>query len=239
MTFTENKWHNNLLATIPANDRAQWLSTLEPVQLKAGNVICEIGSTFHHVYFPTTSILSLTQLLIEGDTIEVAMIGSEGMSGISMLLGGGLSQQQVVVLHSGNAYRVLSSWVAEEVKRSPQVMHQVLRFAQSLMTQISQLGACNRHHSINQQLSRWLLSYADRANSDTISCTQETIAHMLGVRRERIARAAFDLQRDGLIQYSRGKIKILAKETLELRTCECYTTIKSEYERLRPLNRLI
>jgi CRP-like cAMP-binding protein len=238
MTFTENKWHNNLLATIPENDRAKWLKALEPVQLEAGDVVCEIGSTFHHVYFPTTSILSLTQFLIEGDTIEVAMIGSEGMSGISMLLGGGLSQQQVVVLHSGIAYRALSSWVTEEVKRSPQVMHQILRFAQSLITQMSQLGACNRRHSIVQQLSRWLLSYADRANSDTVSCTQETIAHMLGVRRERIARAALELQKDSLIQYSRGRIKILSKETLALRTCECYTTIKSEYERLRPLHRL-
>lgn len=202
-------------------------------------MVCEIGSTFHYVYFPTTSILSLTQLLVEGDSIEVAMIGYEGMSGISMLLGGGFSRQQVIVLHSGNAYRVLSSWVTEEVKRSPQVMHQVLRFAQSLITQISQLGACNRHHSTVQQLSRWLLSYADRSKSDTISCTQETIAQMLGVRRERIARAALDLQKDGLIQYSRGKIRILSKETLELRTCECYTTIKSEYERLKPFHHLI
>jgi CRP-like cAMP-binding protein len=233
MSFTEDKRHNQILATLTDDDWGRWLSALELVHLKAGNVVTAIGEKLQYVYFPTTAILSLTHLLREGGTIEIAMVGSEGMSGFNILLGGGFSTQQVVVLHSGKAYRLKSSWITDELQRTPKLMHQILRFTQALFTQISQVGACNRHHPLEQQLSRWLLSYADRTNANIIFCTQETIANRLGVRRERVARAAINFQKNGLIEYSRGEIKILNRIVLEKNTCECYATVKLEYERLR------
>jgi CRP-like cAMP-binding protein len=239
MSHRPETWRNHLLASLPTEDWNRWQKILEPIHFQAGDVVYEVGETIRYVYFPTTTILSVTQLLREGGTVEVAMIGAEGMSGISIFMGDGVSTQRVVALRPGDAYRVKTSWISNELRNVHPLMHHILRFTQSLITQMSQIGACNHHHPLEQQFSRWLLFYADRANSNLVTCTQETIANMLGVRRERMAKAANNLQKIGLIQYSRGKIKLIDRLMLEQHTCECYATVKSVYSRLSPLVRLI
>lgn len=236
MSFTNEKWHNHLLAALTTIEWDRWLTAIETVHLTAGDVICEVGEKFKYVYFPTSSILSLTQLLTEGDSIEIAMVGLEGMIGVSILLGTGRSTQRVVVLRTGTTYRVKSSWFTEALKDTTLFKQKILGFTQSLITQISQVGACNRHHSLDQQFTRWLLSYADRANSDSVECTQETIAQMLGVRRERVAMAANKFQKNGYIQYSRGKITLIDRAVLEQQTCECYAVMKFECDQLEALH---
>ena len=239
MSDRQEKWRNHLLASLPIEDWSRWKNCLELIHFHAGDVIYEMGETLRYVYFPTTAIFSLTQLLQEGGSVEIAMLGLEGMSGISIFMGGGASTQRVVVLRPGDAYRVNVSWITNELHSGHPLMHQVLRFTQSLITQMSQIVACNHHHPLEQQFSRWLLFYADRANSNLVTCTQETISNMLGVRRKRMAKAANNLQKTGLIQYSRGKIKLIHRSMLEQHTCECYATVKSVYDRLSPLSRLI
>lgn len=239
MSHRPETWRNHLLASLPTEDLSRWQKFLEPIHFRAGDVVYEMGETLRYVYFPTTTILSLSQLLQEGGSVEIAMIGPEGMSGISIFMGGGVSTQRVVALRPGDAYRVEASWIANELRSAHPLMHHILRFTQSLITQMSQIGACNHHHPLEQQFSRWLLFYADRAHSNLVTCTQETIANMLGVRRERMAKAANNLQKIGLIQYSRGKIKLIDRLKLEQHTCECYVTVKSVYSRLSPLSRLI
>lgn len=236
MSLRAENWRNHLLASLPVEDLERWYKSLELVHLRAGDVVYEIGETLHYVYFPATSILSLTHLLQEGGSIEVAMIGPEGMSDISIFMGGGVSTQRVVVLRPGDAYRVQVSWISNELHSAHPLMQHILRYTQSLITQMAQIGACNHHHPLAQQFSRWLLFYSDRANSNLVTCTQETIANMLGVRRERMAKTAHQLQTMGLIQYSRGKIKLLNRSMLEQHTCECYATVKSVYDRLSPLS---
>lgn len=239
MNFKEDKYHNQLLASLPLENTVRWQAMLEPLHFQAGDVVYEMGEALRFVYFPTTAILSLTHLLQGGGSIEVAMIGSEGMNGISIFMGGCVSTQRVVVLRPGNVYRIKSSWIANELNSGHPLMHHILRFTQALITQMSQIGACNHHHPLEQQFSRWLLTYADRADTNLVTCTQETIANMLGVRRERMAKAAHNLKKMDLIQYSRGKIKLLNRSHLEQHTCECYATVKAEYDRLSPLSRLI
>lgn len=239
MSLRNEHWQNHLLASLPVEDSKRWQPFVEPVHLDAGDVVYEMGEPLRYVYFPTTTILSLTHLLKEGGLIEVAMIGSEGMCGISIFMGGEASTQRVVALRPGAALRIKASWIVNELHHSHPLMYQILRFTQALITQMSQIGACNHHHPLEQQFSRWLLCYAERANSNLVECTQETIAHMLGVRRERMAKAAHNLQKMGLIQYSRGKIKLIQRSKLEQHTCECYATVKKEYERLRSLSQVI
>ena len=235
MSFKQEKWRNHLLTNLPTGDWTRWEAVLELIHFEAGDVAQEIGEALRYVYFPTTAILSLTHLLQEGGSIEIAMIGAEGMSGISIFMGGGVSTQRVVALKTGSAYRINTTWITHELKAAHPLMPHILRFTQSLITQMSQIGACNHHHSLEQQFSRWLLSYSDRAHSNLVTCTQEHIANLLGVRRERMAKAAIHLQKIGLIQYSRGKIKLLNRADLEHHTCECYATVKSEYDRLSSL----
>ena len=236
MRVKEETWQNQLLQELPAEVWIRWEGNLEPAYFEAGEVIYEIGDALRHVYFPTSAILSLTHVLHEGGTIEIAMVGSEGMSGISIFMGGGFSIHRVVALRSGKAFRVRASWLAHELTCSPLLMQRMLRFTQSLITQMSQVSACSHHHSLEQQFSRWLLSYADRTHANLVTCTQETVANLLGVRRERMAKAANNLQKLGLIQYSRGKIHLINRTQLEQHTCECYLTVRSEYERLSPLS---
>lgn len=223
---------NHILASLPAENRERWQSALVPIELQAGEVLFEDQATLTHLYFPTSSIVSITHLLRGGESIEVAMIGSEGVAGASSLLDSGLSNHRGMVLRSGQAYRLSSAWLKAEFENSPKFLQMMLRYSQALITQISQVLACSCHHSVEQQLSRWMLMYADRAENTSIFLTQEHLANSLGVRRERLAKAASELKKKGLIQYSRGCIEICNTRALSIGTCECYGVIKSTFEPL-------
>lgn len=220
---------NYILANLATADWERWQHKLELIQLKAGDVIFEVGHPLTYAYFPTTSIISITRILLDGESIEVAMIGPEGVAGASTLMGNGITANRGVVLQSGYAYRVCSAWIKAEFESSPHLMRMMLQFTQALITQLSQVGACNCYHSLEQRLSRWLLMLSERTVGESIMCTQEEIANNLGVRRERVTRAAHTLQKNGLIQYARGSIKLLNKQALEAHTCECYGVIKAAY----------
>jgi CRP-like cAMP-binding protein len=221
---------NHMLAQFPKADWERWQDKLEPVELHVGAIVFEVGHPLKYAYFPATAIISITRILINGESIEVGMIGSEGVVGASTLLGNGMAANRGVVLRSGNAYRICGSWMKAEYERSPHLMQMMLLFTQALITQLSQVGACNCHHPVEQRLSRWLLVFADRANTTQIICTQEQIANTLGVRRERLAKAAIALQKKGLIRYRRGTIDLLSRSALEAHTCECYGAIKIAYD---------
>lgn len=223
---------NHLLAHVPKADWERWQDKLELVELQVGENVFEVGHPLMYAYFPTTSIISITRILLNGESIEVGMIGSEGVAGASTLLGNGMAANRGVVLRSGSAYRLCGSWMKDEHERSPHLMRMMLLFTQALITQLSQVGACNCYHPVEQRLSRWLLLYTDRAERTPIKCTQEQIANTLGVRRERLAKAAIALQQKGLIRYSRGTIDLLNRAALEAHTCECYGVIKIAYEAL-------
>lgn len=218
-----------MLARLPKEDWERWREALEPIELHAGEVIFEVGSPLTHVFFPITAIISITRILLDGESIEVAMVGAEGIAGASTFLGNGITANRGVVLRSGKAYRVCGSWMKTEYENSPLLMQMMLQFTQALITQLSQVGACNCHHPLEQRLSRWLLMFADRAVNEPILCTQEQIANTLGVRRERVAKAASTLQKKGLVRYARGSIELLNKEALLAHTCECYAVINATY----------
>jgi len=209
---------------------------LEPVDLRLGQVLYESGSTITYVYFPTTAIVSLLYVLNSGASAEIAVVGHEGMIGIAVFMGGKSTPSRAVVQSAGRGYRLRASFVEEEFAGAGPVMHLLLRFTQALITQMAQTAVCNRHHSLDQQLCRWLLLSLDRLKGDELVMTQELIANMLGVRREGVTEAAMKLQHAGLIQYARGHIKVLNRRGLEKRTCECYAVVKCEYSRLLPAN---
>lgn len=223
------KQDNLIFKRLPAEIWQGWQKKLELVELELGQVLFDIGDPITHIYFPNTSIFSMTHILLEGESIEVAMIGSEGVLGVPELMGDKKSSVRSLVLKAGSAYRVPASWIKREFEHSTLVMQIMLRFSQRLMMQMSQIAACNNHHSMEQRLSRWLLLYADRVNDEQILCTQELIAHTLGVRRERLARVASMLKKRQLIDYSRGAISLIHKEALVKYTCECYSVIKKSY----------
>jgi CRP-like cAMP-binding protein len=187
-----------------------------------------------HVYFPSTSIVSLLYALENGSTAEIAVVGNEGVVGIAIFMGGESTSSRAVVQSAGKGYRIKSTIILEEFNRSGPLMHLLLRYTQALITQMSQTAVCNRHHTLDQQLCRWLLLSLDRLTSDELVMTQELIANMLGVRREGVTEAALKVQKAGLIKYARGHITILDRLGLEKRTCECYQVVKSEYDRLLP-----
>ena len=199
-----------------------------------GQVLCEPGGTLTHVFFPTTAIVSLLYILENGDSAEIAVVGFEGMVGISLLMGGESTPSRAVVQSAGQGYRLRAHVIKDEFNQSHPVMHLLLRYTQALITQMAQTAVCNRHHTIDQQLCRWLLLSLDRLDGNELQMTQELIANMLGVRREGVTEAAGNLQDRGLIQYHRGRIKVLDREGLEQRTCECYEVVKKEYDRLLP-----
>ena len=225
--------HNHLLAALPAKDMARWKDHLEPVSLKLGAVLYESGATLDYVYFPTTAIVSLLYVMEDGDSAEIAVVGNEGLVGISIFMGGESTPSRAVVQSAGKGFRIPSGVLKEEFK-SPVVLHLLLRYTQALITQMSQTAVCNRHHSIDQQLCRWLLLSLDRLAGNELVMTQELIANMLGVRREGVTEAALNLQKAGLIHYARGHILVLDRRGLESRTCECYAVVKREYDRLLP-----
>jgi CRP-like cAMP-binding protein len=225
---------NLLLAALPAAERARWASQLEPVNMPLGHVLYESGTRLSHVYFPTTSIVSLLYVMENGASAEIAVVGQEGIVGISLFMGGESTPSRAVVQSAGQGLRLKANLMMQEFNRGGPVMHLLLRYTQALITQMAQTAVCNRHHSLDQQLCRWLLLSLDRLQSNQLVMTQELIANMLGVRREGVTEAAGQLHKAGLIRYQRGHITILDRAGLERRTCECYAVVKKEYDRLLP-----
>lgn len=228
------KDQNYLFHSIPSDEWERIHPHLEEVEMPLGQVLYEPGTKMSHVYFPTTSIVSLLYALENGSSAEIAIVGNEGIVGISIFMGGESTSSRAVVQSAGKGYRLKSKIIFDEFNRSGPVMHLLLRYTQALITQMSQTAVCNRHHSLDQQFCRWLLLSLDRLSSNKLNMTQELIANMLGVRREGVTEAALKVQKAGLIEYARGKITILDRAGLEHRTCECYQVVKTEYERLLP-----
>jgi len=232
MAQSDDPKHNQLLGNLPPDEFARWLLQLEPMDLPLGKVLYESGSNLSHVYFPTTSIISLLYVMKDGSSAEIAVVGNEGIVGISLFMGGHSTPSRAVVQSAGRGYRLAAAVLMDEFNRSGPVMHLLLRYTQALITQMSQTAVCNRHHALDQQLCRWLLLSLDRLHSKELVMTQELIANMLGVRREGVTEAAGRLQKAGLIQYRRGHIVVLDRAGLEERSCECYAVVKKEYDRL-------
>jgi CRP-like cAMP-binding protein len=224
---------NQLFAALPDADWLRWMPQLEWVELSLGQVLYESGGTLGHVYFPTTAIVSLLYVMEDGASAEIAVVGNEGLVGISLFMGGESTTSRAVVQSAGQGFRMKSRVVKDEFNRAP-VLHLLLRYTQALITQMAQTAVCNRHHSLDQQLCRWLLLSLDRLHGPDLVMTQELIANMLGVRREGVTEAALKLQKLGLIRYARGHITVLDRAGLERRTCECYAVVKKEYDRLLP-----
>lgn len=225
---------NALLASIPPAEWARIAPHLEKVDLPLGKVLCESGGTMSHVHFPINSIVSLLYVMEDGASTEIAVVGNEGVVGISVFMGGDTTPSRAVVQSAGQSYRLSAARIKDEFNRSGPVMHLLLRYTQALITQMAQTAVCNRHHTLDQQLCRWLLLSLDRLSGDELVMTQELIANMLGVRREGVTEAALKLQRSGFIRYARGHITVLDREALEDRVCECYSVVKKEYDRLLP-----
>ena len=228
---------NHLLACLPAEIFERLLPHLEQVSMSLGNVLYESGGLLQHVYFPTTAILSLHYVMEDGASAEIAGVGNEGVLGISLFMGGNTTPSRATVQTGGSGYRLKGNLLMDEFnrvggRRTGTLQKLLLRYTQALMTQISQTAVCNRHHSVEQQLCRWLLLTLDRLPTGELTMTQELIASMLGVRREGITETAGNLQREGLISYRRGHITVLDRSGLEKRACECYHVVKKEFHRL-------
>jgi CRP-like cAMP-binding protein len=207
---------------------------MEPAEMPLGAVLYESGCEMTHTYFPTTSIVSLLYVMKSGASAEIAVVGHEGLVGISLFMGGGSTPSRALVQSAGEGFRLSASLMKEEFERGGPVMHLLLRYTQSLITQMAQTAVCNRHHTLDQQLCRWLLLSLDRLSSNELVMTQELIANMLGVRREGVTEAAGRLHKAGIIEHHRGRILVLDRDRLEKRTCECYAVVKNEYDRLLP-----
>lgn len=229
-----NPRDNKLLACLPDAEWQRWEPQLELVDLPLGKVLYESGAQQTFVYFPTSAIISLLYSLDDGSSAEIAVVGFEGLLGVCIYMGGGSTPSRAVVQSAGMGCRLRADAFKREFERSIPVRHRSLRFAQALITQMSQTAVCNRHHSLEMQLSRWLLLSLDRLPGNEVVMTQELIASNLGVRRVSITEAAHKLQADGLISYARGHIWVLDRPRLEERTCECYRVVKKEYDRLIP-----
>jgi len=226
---------NLLLAALPEHELAHWLPDLECIEMPLGAVLYESGGHLSHVYFPISSIVSLLYVLADGGSAEIAVVGKEGLIGVSLFMGGQTTPSRAVVQSAGQALRLKAHLMMTEFNRAGDVMHLLLRYTQALLTQMSQTAVCNRHHSLEQQLCRWLLMSLDRLDGNDLVMTQELIANMLGVRREGVTEAAGRLQKAGLIQYRRGHITVHDRVAIEQRTCECYAVVKREYDRLLPI----
>jgi CRP-like cAMP-binding protein len=232
MTAPHEPTQNHLLAALPASEFERVAPHLELVTLKLGQVLYESGGRLKHVYFPTDSIVSLLYVMLDGASAEIAVVGNEGILGISLFMGGESTPSRAVVQSEGVGYRLPAAVLKSEFNRGGPMMHLLLRYTQALITQMSQTAVCNRHHSVDQQLCRWLLLSLDRLSSSELTMTQELIANMLGVRREGVTDAAGKLRDAGIINYSRGHIKVLDRGKLEQQVCECYAVVKQEFDRL-------
>ncbi|ARO87636.1 Crp/Fnr family transcriptional regulator [Nitrosospira lacus] len=223
---------NQLLAALKATQLERLAPHLELIHMPLGDVLCESGGRLHYVYFPTSAIVSLHYILENGASSEIAGVGNEGMLGVSLFMGGETTPSWATVQTAGYGYRVKAGFMVQEFNQALPVQRLLLRYTQALMTQISQTAVCNRHHTIEQQLCRWLLLTLDRLGCQDLTMTQELIASMLGVRREGITEAAGKLQNAGMIRYRRGHIMVLDRAGLEAHVCECYHVVKKEFDRL-------
>jgi CRP-like cAMP-binding protein len=234
MSAPHSPHQNHLLDALPADDYSRVASDLELIPMSLGDVLYESGAKLRYVYFPTTCIISLLYVMEDGASAEIAIVGNEGILGISLFMGGNTTPNRAVVQSAGHAFRLKAELLKDEFGRFGPTMRVLLRYTQALITQMAQTAVCNRHHSVDQQLCRWLLLSLDRLGSNELSMTQELIGNMLGVRREGVTEAAGKLQDAGLIRYHRGQITVLDRPGLEARSCECYQVVKTEFDRLLP-----
>ena len=234
MTTNIDKSKNKLLAALPEENWLRWKLQLTMIDLKLGQVLYESGGKMDYVYFPIDAIVSLLYVLESGASTEIAIVGNEGIVGISLFMGGETTPSRAVVQSAGKCLRLSAKKLTKEFRDSLPVMHLLLRYTQALITQMTQTAVCNRHHSIDQQLCRWLLISLDRLVGNHLHMTQDLIANMLGVRREGVTVAAQALETAGLIKYTRGNIEVINRPGLEKRSCECYEVVKKEYDRLLP-----
>ncbi|MDA3920516.1 MAG: Crp/Fnr family transcriptional regulator [Salinisphaera sp.] len=234
MSETHHPRQNHLLAALPAEVQSRLFPHLEWVDLPLGKILYEPGDALRHVYFPTDSIVSLLYVMEDGASAEISVIGNEGLVGIALFMGGESTPSRAVLQSGGSAYRLHGQRIKDEFNRHGDLHHLMLRYTQALITQMAQTAVCNRHHSIDQQLCRWLLLSLDRLPSNKLTMTQELIANMLGVRREGVTEAAGKLQVLGVIDYKRGHITVLDRPRLEQLSCECYAVVKKETDRLLP-----
>jgi CRP-like cAMP-binding protein len=234
MTTSPDRRKNQLLAALPEAELQRWVPHLEPVDMRLGEVLYEAGSTLTHVYFPTTAIVSLLYVMQNGESAEIAVVGNDGLVGVSLFMGGDSTSSRALIQSAGGAFRLPAPLMKEEFNRGGPVLHLFLRYTQALITQMVQTAACNRHHSLDQQLCRWLLLSLDRLQGTEMVMTQALIANMLGVPLNGATEGALKLQTAGLIDYTKGRIRVLDRGGLEKRTCECYAVVKKEYDRLLP-----
>jgi CRP-like cAMP-binding protein len=234
MSAIPSPQQNHLLAALPCEVLERLLPHLELVAMPLGMVLYESGDTLRHVYFPTDSIVSLLYVMESGASAEISVVGNDGVIGVALFMGGESTTSRAIVQSAGSAYRVLGKRFKEEFNRHGEMLHLMLRYSQALITQMAQTAVCNRHHTIDQQLCRWLLLSLDRLAGSKLAMTQELIANMLGVRREGVTEAAGKLHRLGVIDYSRGLITVLDRDKLERLCCECYAVVKRETDRLLP-----
>ncbi len=229
-----NPRQNHLLRALPAHEWERLSPQLELVEMPLAKVLYESGTQLRHVYFPTDSIVSLLYVMEDGSSAEIAVVGNEGMVGVALFMGGETTPSRALVQSAGHAYRLKGQLLKDEFLRATALQHLLLRYTQALLTQMAQTAVCNRHHSVDQQLCRWLLLSLDRLPSNKLRMTQELIANMLGVRREGVTEAAGKLQQTGMIHYSRGQITVLDRPRLEAQACECYHVVRKEFDRLLP-----
>jgi CRP-like cAMP-binding protein len=234
MPSYQNNLNNHLLDVLPEEDLSRLMPHMDLVQMPLGRSLYQSGDQLTHVFFPTTSIVSLLYIMENGSSAELAVIGNDGIVGIALFMGGDTMPNWAVVQSAGEAYRLPGKKLTEEFKRGGALQHLLLRYTMAMITQMAQTAVCNRHHSVDQQLCRWLLLSLDRLPEDELTMTQELIANMLGVRREGVSHAAGKLQDAGLINYHRGHITVLDRPGLEARVCECYEVVRKEFHRLLP-----
>jgi CRP-like cAMP-binding protein len=232
MANLPNPRENHILDALPEDERERLFPHLQLVEMPLGEVVYESGAALRHIYFPTDSIVSLLYVMQNGASAEIAVVGKEGAVGVSLFMGGETTPSRALVQSAGHAYRLTRARLKAEFDRHGELLHVLLRYTQSLLTQMAQTAVCNRHHSLDQQLCRWLLLSLDRLNSNKLTMTQELIANMLGVRREGVTEAAGKLQKLGVIRYTRGKIVVIDRPRLEALSCECYAVVKRETDRL-------
>jgi CRP-like cAMP-binding protein len=236
MAGTSYPRQNHVLDALPQLERERLFPHLKLVTLPLGDVLYESGDTLRHIYFPTDSIVSLLYVLKDGASAEIAVVGNDGAIGVALFMGGETTTNRAIVQSAGSAYQLTRVRLKEEFERHGEMLHILLRYTQALITQMAQTAVCNRHHSVDQQLCRWLLLSLDRLPSTELTMTQELIANMLGVRREGVTEAAGKLQKLGVITYRRGQITVLDRPRLEQLSCECYAVVKKETDRLLPLH---
>jgi len=237
MSLPHAPQQNHLLAALSPEERARLYPHLQLVPMSLGKVLYESGDVLRHVYFPTDSIVSLLYVMEDGRSAEISVVGNEGLIGIALFMGGETTPSRAIVQSAGHAYRLVSQELKEEFHRNGQMQLLLLRYTQALITQMAQTAVCNRHHSVDQQLCRWLLLSLDRLSSNELKMTQELIANMLGVRREGVTESAGKLHKLGVIRYARGRITVLDRPHLERLCCECYSVVKRETDRLLPVSR--